>query len=278
MILETFLKMQMFFLMILNMNFWKPNYSFQFPTTVICDKKRKFNVKWLEDFLWFAYSSNVDGAFCRPCVLFGRRVGVNASKLDRLMRAPLVNWSSAIQRFRDHGQNSEIHKNAAVTMFEFKQIMKGKRKSILEMQGQIVDGNGRIQERFVKFIYCNTGTSGKALTDKIISSLRDHFNLDIMQCRCQCYDGAGNMAGKYSGVAARILEENRLALYTHCASHRLSLCVASACKIQNVKNMTDNVGKISNFFNNSPKRQALLEEMVKQHLPHYSHTKLIDPC
>ena len=141
-----------------------------------------------------------------------------------------------------------------------------------------VDGHERIQERFLKFIYCNTGTSGKALTGKIVSSLRDDFNLDIMQCRGQCYDGAGNMAGKYSGVAARILEENRLALYTHCASHRLNLCVASACKIQNIKNMMDNVEKISKFFNNSPKRQALLEEMVKQHLPHYSHTKLIDPC
>ena len=121
-------------------NVWKPNYSFQFPTTVIYGKKRKFNVKWLEVFPWLAYSSNVDGVFCLPCVLFGRRVGDNASKLDKLMRAPLVNWSSAIQRFTDHGQNSEIHKTAVATMFKFKQIMKGKGKSILEIQGQIVDG------------------------------------------------------------------------------------------------------------------------------------------
>ena len=58
-----------------------------------------------------------------------------------------------------------------------------------------VDGNGRIQERFLRFIYYDTGTSGKALTDKIISSLTGDFNLNIMQCRDQCYDGAGNMTG-----------------------------------------------------------------------------------
>ena len=52
----------------------------------------------------------------------------------------MVNWSSAIQKFRDNGQNSEIHKTAVATMYESKQIMKGKRKSILEIQGQIVDG------------------------------------------------------------------------------------------------------------------------------------------
>ena len=102
-----------------------------------------------------------------------------------------------------------------------------------------IGGNGRIQERFQKVIHCDAGTSGKALTDKIISSLKDDFNLYIMQCRGQCYDGVGNMAGKYSGVAARILEGNKLALYTHCASDRLSFCVASACKIENIKNMMD---------------------------------------
>ena len=42
--------------------------------------------------------------------------------------------------------------------------------------------------------------------------------------------------------------------------------------------MIDNVEQISKFFNNSPKCQALLEEMVKQHFPHYSQSKLIDPC
>ena len=67
------------------------------------------------------------------------------------------------------------------------------------------------------------------------------------------------MAGKCSGAAARISEENKLNIYTHCASHRLNLCVAALCSLQSVKNMMDHVRIISDFFNNSPKRQQLLE-------------------
>ena len=140
-----------------------------------------------------------------------------------------------------------------------------------------VDGNGDIQERFLRFIECDTGVTGKALSDKILSCL-DELGLDLNNCRGQCYDGAANMAGKCKGVASRILALNDLALYTHCASHRLNLCVAASCQIQIVRNMMNNVQVISRFFNKSPKRQALLEKMVAEHLPGYNHTKLIDVC
>ena len=47
------------------------------------------------------------------------------------------------------------------------------------------------------------------------------------------------MARKYSGVAADILNQNELAIYIHCASHRLNLCVAPACQLQTVKDMME---------------------------------------
>ena len=93
-----------------------------------------------------------------------------------------------------------------------------------------VDCSNIIQVRFIKFIHCNEGVSGEALKDKIIDCLLNELNLDVENCRGQCYDGAGNMAGKYSGVAACILNLNPLALFTHCASHRLNLCIAAALK------------------------------------------------
>ena len=102
--------------------------------------------------------------------------------------------------------------------------------------------------------------------------------MDIQDCRGQCYDGAGNMAGKYKGLAVRIQKINDMALYTHCAFHKLNLCVAASCENQNVRNMMDNIQVISKFFSNSPKRQLLLDEMVKKFLPNYKHTKLIDVC
>ena len=86
------------------------------------------------------------------------------------------------------------------------------------------------------------------------------------------------MAGKTKGAAAPIMQQNSLALYTHCASHKLNLCVASSRKVQSVKNMMGNVRVISDFFNNSPKRQQLLEAMIKEHLPDSRQSTLIDVC
>ena len=134
-----------------------------------------------------------------------------------------------------------------------------------------------IQEKFIRYILCDKGLTGEALSEKIKENIAE-IGLDLQDCRGQCYDGAGNMAGKCSGAAARILNENSLALYTHCASHRLNLCVAASCNLQNVKNMMDNVRVKSDFFNNSPKRQQLLEQMIKEHLPQENHSKLIDVC
>lgn len=92
--------------------------------------------------------------------------------------------------------------------------------------------NQQIQERFIKFLHCENGISGKAL--KKIDCLTNDLQLDISKCRGQCYDGAANMAGQFSGLATRIQEINPLAFYTHCASHRLNLCVAAGCQIQSV--------------------------------------------
>ena len=136
---------------------------------------------------------------------------------------------------------------------------------------------GEIRETFIKFILCNSGLTGLALSEKIKQAI-DDLGLEMKDCRGQCYDGAGNMAGKCAGAAARIREEYNFAIYTHCTSHRLNLCVAASCKLQLIKNMMENVRVISDFFNNPPKRQQLLEEMVVEHLPQSSHEKLIDVC
>ena len=50
-------------------------------------------------------------------------------------------------------------------------------------------------------------------------------NLDLMDLRGQCYDGASNMSGILKGLAGRILEGNPKAVYLHCASHILNLSI-----------------------------------------------------
>ena len=387
-------------------NIWKPNQDHIFPVHNYYGRSRRFNYSWLQKFPWLSYSCLLDGTFCLPCVFFGRRIGLNSAKLEKLMKSAFCDWSCASRRFNDHQMKSEIHKTALLTMQSFLAVMENEIQPINHIQNKLlqdniaknrkklasivetiilhgrrnfalrghrddskyydtadcgnfqamlnfridsgdtvlkehfekapknatyrsktvqneiisccadvinesivreireakfysiladevrdcsnkeqmpliirfVDQKGEIQERFIKFIHCDTGLSGKALMEKVVHCITQELKLEMKNCRGQCYDGAGNMAGKFSGLSSRILSHNPLALYTHCSSHRLNLCVAASCKIQNVRNMMDSVTKISNFFNSSPKRHQLLERMVKKYIPGCKRTKLLDVC
>ena len=67
-------------------------------------------------------------------------------------------------------------------------------------------------------------------------------------CRGQGYDGAGAVAGIYNGAAALIRSEFKKAIFVHCSSHRLNLCVAASCSIQIVREMMDNIKSTADFF------------------------------
>ena len=117
---------------------------------------------------------------------------------------------------------------------------------------RFVDKNGNIREEFIKFILCDEGISGAAISKSITTEIRS-LGLDMQNCRGQGYDRAGNMAGKYQGTAARIKREYPLALYVHCTSHRLNLCVVKSCEIVLVKTMMDKVKLVADFFKNGSK-------------------------
>ena len=141
-----------------------------------------------------------------------------------------------------------------------------------------VDKDGENQERFLQFIHCGTGLSGKALTATIMHLLPQNFKLDIRYCRGKRYDGAGNMAGNFHGLSPRILSINPLALFTHCSYYRLNLCIASSCYSQSVQNMMEHVTKMCYFFNNHPKCQLLLVEMVQNFDPHSKNRTILYLC
>ena len=105
---------------------------------------------------------------------------------------------------------------------------------------RFIDTNADIREDFIKFILCENGVSGKAIANSIITEIRE-LGLDMENCRGQRYDGAGNMAGKYQGAAARIRREYELSIYVHCASHRLNPCIVSSCEMLLVKKIMDHV-------------------------------------
>ena len=135
------------------------------------------------------------------------------------------------------------------------------KKEQLPLVLRYVDKANEFQERFVDFILCDTGLSGRALADKILEALQE-YGLDLGNIRGQALNGAGNMAGKCRGAAACIQSACPKAVYVHCAAHTLNLFVVAACGVQLVKNMMGTMVEICLFFSNSPKRQLELEKYI----------------
>ena len=56
------------------------------------------------------------------------------------------------------------------------------------------------------------------------------------------------MTGKYSGTAKLIQNVHKSALYVHCFSHQLNLCVAATCKVMSIDKVMNSVRIVSEFF------------------------------
>ena len=136
-----------------------------------------------------------------------------------------------------------------------------------------VENSSEIQERFLEFVHCKDGMSGKVISEKILESLKNH-GLDISLCRGQGYDGAGKMAGKIQ----RVQRQYTQAIYVHCGSHLLHLAVASACKVQEISNMLDHMKDVADFFSSHPKHFDLLTNNIRKYVPSSRHSHLIDVC
>ena len=85
--------------------------------------------------------------------------------------------------------------------------------------------------------------------------------VDVGSCRGQCYDEASNMQSLRKGVASYILKESPNAIVTHCSSHNLNLSIATTSKIPIIDNILEVYKGITIFFNTSPKREQLLENV-----------------
>ena len=76
------------------------------------------------------------------------------------------------------------------------------------------------------------------------------------------------MAGKIQGVAARIQREYPRAIYVQCGSHLLNLAVASACKVQEIRNMLDHMKAVTNLLSSHPKHFDLLANNIRKYFHH----------
>ena len=129
---------------------------------------------------------------------------------------------------------------------------------------RFVDKDCNIREEFLGFIAMKRVT-GVAIGTAILDKLAE-WQLPLEDMRGQGYDGAKSMSSSRVGCQAIIRQQAPLAAYTHCGGHCLNLVVAGAFKLPNVRNVVDTVREIGIFFNSSPKREALLIEVINKKL------------
>ena len=102
--------------------------------------------------------------------------------------------------------------------------------------------------------------TGSISADSLVSIIKDvllRLNLQLDNCRGQCYDGAGNTKGCRSGVATQIMRDEPRAIYTHCYGHALNLaCQDTIRSIKVVRDALDTTFEISKLLKYSSKRKA----------------------
>ena len=91
--------------------------------------KRKFSYSWLEDYKWFQHSKALDGAFCLPCVVFGRQIGINSSKVENWSLVLTKTGPLQLQGSKMHNKSS-IHQTSLLIMQTFLSVKQNKIISI----------------------------------------------------------------------------------------------------------------------------------------------------
>ncbi|KAG8182920.1 hypothetical protein JTE90_028742 [Oedothorax gibbosus] len=93
----------------------------------------------------------------------------------------------------------------------------------------------------------------------------DEIGLSYKYLCGQGYDGASNMAGHLRGVQALITQEQPMAIYTHCFSHSLNLCITKSCEVPVVRNAVGTVEAASVFLSASAHcTNALIKVLEEQ--------------
>ncbi|GBN46772.1 hypothetical protein AVEN_157043-1 [Araneus ventricosus] len=98
--------------------------------------------------------------------------------------------------------------------------------------------------------------TGAGLANTVLETL-SILGLDLKKMRGQGYDGAATMRGQFRGVQASIKEKLPLALYTHCFSHSLNLCLSDSSNIPSIRNCMGVIKEVRRFFHMSAKRTEI---------------------
>mgnify|MGYP003542974732 FL=1 len=119
-----------------------------------------------------------------------------------------------------------------------------------------------IWERFLCFSELSS-TCAENISGNILNILKDN-DLDGNLLRGQAYDGCSVMSSEFNGVQAKVKNAYPKALYVHCLSHQLNLCLTHASTVHQIRNAIGVITEVGNFFSKSPKRSNQLALSIKE--------------
>jgi hypothetical protein len=131
----------------------------------------------------------------------------------------------------------------------------------LTLTVRYVSTNGVPVERFLKFIPISSHT-GESLYN-VIKTTFEELEIPLADCIGQTYDNASNMSGIYSGLQARVLQDNPRAPFIPCMAHSLNLSGNAAVEscVQSVT-FFGVVQKLYVFLSSSTSRWHVLTEKL----------------
>ncbi|XP_053101887.1 52 kDa repressor of the inhibitor of the protein kinase-like [Hemicordylus capensis] len=130
----------------------------------------------------------------------------------------------------------------------------------------------RVRESFLGFIKLSQ-KDAESLTKDILEKL-EKDGMELQDCRSQCYDNAAVMAGHRSGVAQRIREQNKLAVFVNCDNHSLNLVGVHAAKEDvEMESFFGTIDSLYAFFSRSTQRWQRLRDAVPVSLKSESETR-----
>ncbi|XP_022816963.1 uncharacterized protein LOC111349884 [Spodoptera litura] len=123
--------------------------------------------------------------------------------------------------------------------------------------------SGIPQERMLSMVPVrkSTGEDYRALVSNELAQL----GLNLQDIISVSFDGAGNKAGRYNGLQAKLKEEVPKLIFTHCYAHVLNLVLGGATSsCSEAKNLFGLLESTSVFIHESFKRTSLWVEKISE--------------
>ncbi|KAG1666870.1 repressor of the inhibitor of the protein kinase [Nymphon striatum] len=119
--------------------------------------------------------------------------------------------------------------------------------------------------------------TGESIAFAIRDTLKKE-HIQIADCKGQAYDTTASMSSGKKGVQSYIKKWAPKADYQGCVLHSLNLVICRGCKIPAIRNMMDSCMQLFLFFDNSPKRQKFLQQIIAGMAPDTKKHKLKNIC